>query len=378
VYTVVDYGRMLADRVRVDAYRRALAAVVKPGAVVVDLGAGTGFFSLEACRLGAAKVYAIEINDALSLLPLHARRNGFADRIEVLACPSTEVELPRKADVIVSDLRGVVPLFGANVAVLADARARLLAPGGVILPARDVLQIAVVEASELHGTLVEGWTGHGLDLADARACTVNVFHEDRRAPIRPEQLASDARPWAEITYGVDPPPLVERTVHLAPTRAATCHGLATWFDATLFGDIGFTTAPGSDRVYGRGFFPWEEPVALELGDDVEVHLVARRGGGDHLWAWATTVTRAGRTVAAFRQSTFLSTVIRPGALAKESTSYRPALSPRGRAVRAILARMEGEAEVGIIAGEVHAAHPGAFASAAEALEETRRLAKRYG
>src|SRR4051812_21054201 len=123
MYSVFDYGRMLADRERVAAYRAALAEVVKPGSIVVDLGAGIGFFALEACRLGAAKVYAIETNDAVTVLPALARRNGFADRIEVFHRSSTEVQLEKKADVIVADLRGVVPLFGSNLDIVADARA---------------------------------------------------------------------------------------------------------------------------------------------------------------------------------------------------------------------------------------------------------------
>ena len=54
------HGVMIADRVRVEAYRQALRRVVTPDSIVIDLGAGTGIFTLLACQLGARHVYAIE------------------------------------------------------------------------------------------------------------------------------------------------------------------------------------------------------------------------------------------------------------------------------------------------------------------------------
>ena len=36
------HERMLADRVRIDAYRKGISGSVKPGDVVIDLGTGTG------------------------------------------------------------------------------------------------------------------------------------------------------------------------------------------------------------------------------------------------------------------------------------------------------------------------------------------------
>ncbi|MBX3190011.1 MAG: 50S ribosomal protein L11 methyltransferase [Labilithrix sp.] len=378
MYSVLDYGRMLADGVRVAAYREALAAAVRPGAVVVDLGAGTGFFALEACRLGAGKVYAIETNDAIGILPALARRNGFADRIEVIQRPSTEVTLARKADVIVADLRGVVPIFEANAAVMADARSRLLAPGGVMIPERDTLFAAVLEAPAAYARLAGGWEGHGLDLSDARAACLHAFASDRDAPFRPEQLVTAGAPWAELVYGAEAPALFERSVELAVTRSATAHGVVLWFDAILHGMIGYSTAPGYDRVYGRAFLPWEEPVDVEIGDAVTLDLCARRAADDHVWAWSTTVRRGEAVRASFRQSTFLATVTTAASLMKEASSYAPRLGAGGRATAAILAAMDGSASVADIARDAHERHPGAFASADEALEAVRRLAKKYG
>ncbi len=46
----------VSDAHRLAIYRRAMVAVVKPGDVVLDLGAGTGILGVLACQAGAARV----------------------------------------------------------------------------------------------------------------------------------------------------------------------------------------------------------------------------------------------------------------------------------------------------------------------------------
>src|SRR3954454_3981380 len=137
MYSVLDYGRMAGDRVRMGAYSRAIARVVKPGHVVLDIGAGTGIFSLLAARAGARRVHAVDLNPAVTLVEQIAAENGVSDRITVHHKSSYDLALDEKADVVIADLRGNSPLFGDNTAALRDACTRLLKPGGVLLPARD-------------------------------------------------------------------------------------------------------------------------------------------------------------------------------------------------------------------------------------------------
>ena len=100
MYTVVDYGQMASEGVRLDAYARALAQVVRPGAVVLDIGAGTGIFSLLAARAGARRVHAVDVNPAIWLLRDVAAENGLSDRIQVHQRSSIGLELPEPVDVV--------------------------------------------------------------------------------------------------------------------------------------------------------------------------------------------------------------------------------------------------------------------------------------
>jgi predicted RNA methylase len=67
MYSNPGYVSMIAERVRMRAYTAALRNAVKPGSVVLDLGAGKGIFAVLACRFGARRVYAIEPSDAIEV-----------------------------------------------------------------------------------------------------------------------------------------------------------------------------------------------------------------------------------------------------------------------------------------------------------------------
>ena len=69
---------------------------------------------------------------------------------------SNRVTLPSRADVIFSDLRGVLPLFERHIPSIVDSRRRFGA-GGTLIPQRDTLWAAIVEAPKPYGELVDPW-----------------------------------------------------------------------------------------------------------------------------------------------------------------------------------------------------------------------------
>src|SRR5687768_2705158 len=131
---VVDAHReYLSDPIRVQAYERAIAATVRRGDVVVDLGAGTGILGLLACRAGASRVYAIEADGMIEVARALARANGFADRIMFLMQHSSEVTLPEQVDVVAGDLIGRMGFEAGVFEAYAHAR-RWLKPGARVIP----------------------------------------------------------------------------------------------------------------------------------------------------------------------------------------------------------------------------------------------------
>ena len=376
MYSVLNYGHMVADAVRMDAYARAIERTVKPGSIVVDIGAGTGIFTLLAARAGARRIHAIDPNPAVWLLADLARDNGIAERVEIHHTTSYDVTLSEKADVIVSDLRGGLPLCGEHLAALRDAKARLLAPNGVLLPERDDLFVGVIESDELVAWIDRGSTGfqrYGWRADAVRRSILNTPVSDG-GKLRTNHLATTAERWATLRYGSEAVP-IEGRVELVARRRATAHCLAVWFTATIFEDLGFSTEPGTSMVYSRVVLPLLEPIELDRGDRVEVVLRADEHG--QRWAWETTVKNGDAVKARLRQSSFFGMPTSPEALLRASSTFAPVPSPGGARARRAIELMDGNRTIAEIAAALADSKPAALPEAA-LLEEVRDLAARYG
>lgn len=379
MFSLADFGRMIGDRARLDAHAAAFRRVVTPESVVLDIGAGTGIMSLLACKAGARRVYAIEPSGAVQILLAAARDNGCADRIVVIQQRSTEVTLPERADVIVSDLRGVLPAYGTHFADVADARRRHLAPGGRLLPTRDTLWMAVISAPEDFARRQAIWRSEpeGLDLRSALPFVANEVEKIRA---RADQAVAAPSRWASLDY----PTLTDRAVRGSAActiaRDAVAHGLVVWFDTELVEGVGYSNAPGTtDGIYGQSFFPWPEAVPLRAGDRVSVDVRADPIGSDYVWTWATDIQPTGPGDATrFRQSTFKSIPPSPESIRRRSRAFAPALSAAGREALEVLEGMRAGRTIGELAQQLLAQHPERFPSLDQAHGFAAEVAARYG
>lgn len=377
-YLVTSYGDMITCEPRMSAYAEALRQAITPGCSVIDIGAGSGIFSLLACQYGAGSVIAIEPDDAVELLRAAAIANGFDDRITVVQGISTDYVGP-KADVIISDLRGCLPLFEQHIPSMVDARERLLAPGGRLIPARDRLHSALVHDPDFYSPYNEPWlrNAFGIDLSYGHLFVVNQW---RKASFTPIDLMSAPQELLQLDYATITDPNMSVDFMLAPEAPGEAHGFLVWFDAELAPGIGFSNAPGEpEQVYGQTFFPFERPIALAIGDRIAVELRADLIEGAYVWSWTS---KAWRTEAAspeltYRQSTFLSRILSPDKLAKRSSNFVPPALNAYALDRHCLSLFDGAASLGEIADALSAAFPGRFASTADALTHVANVASRY-
>jgi type I protein arginine methyltransferase len=379
-YSVSGHGTMIADKVRTQAYLSALQLAVKPDSVVLDLGAGTGFFALMACRFGARRVFAIEPGDIINTAREVAKANGLEKSIEFYQAMSTEVSLPERADVIVSDLRGVLPLFERHLPSIVDARKRLLAPGGSLIPRSDSLWVACVSAPDLHAEVTSPWSDNafGLDMRSLGRLQANQW---RKAPIKPDQLLTEPVCCGSIDYATVVSPNLSMDVALTAQRSGVADGLCVWFDAVLADGIVLTNSPGSpELVYGKAYFPWPERLALTQGDEVRASLSATLIGDDYVWRWVTTTQSTSgqeRTSIRFDQSNFFGEPMSPAKLRKQSSEHVPVLDEDGQIEGLALGLMAQNKSLGEIAREVASRFPNRFSSWQDSFERVAALSVRF-
>jgi len=318
MYSIDTYGRMIADARRMEVYAAALRHTVKPDSVVMDLGCGPGVFALLACKLGARRVYAVEPDSVISVAREAAAANGFANRIEFFERLSTDIAVPEPANIIVSDLRGILPWFKGHIPAIKDARQRLLAPGGVLIAKRDLLWGAVVETPEQYKEIAGPWqnNGFGFDLSAGKRLVTNIW---RKARIKLEQLLVKPVLWSNIDYYEVEDPNVSAEIVWRAERNGTAHGFVAWFDSDLGEDIRLSNHPASpELIYGNGLFPFSEPVEVKEGDQIKLRLSAKLIDDDYVWRWDTDFfTRDEvRPKVSFRQSTFYGLALSPALLQK--------------------------------------------------------------
>lgn len=272
----IEYHRtLLTDRVRNQAFHDALRRVIVPGtSIVADIGCGTGFLGFMAARIGAKRVYLVERGEVAEVARKLARVNGIRN-IDIVPAHSTDVTPPKLADVVVSETLGNYPFEENIIETLADARARYLAPGGVMIPDAVTQFVAPVTADTVWRELA-AWdeVGFDLDFSVARRMSLNNIYVRRIAP-------RDLLDGAQSAVAFDAVDLTKatRTTRKGEARWAIgarsqrIWGLALWWSARLTGDIAISTGPLDPPTHWEQLYlPALEPIDVPAGGTFEAHI----------------------------------------------------------------------------------------------------------
>ena len=270
---------MICDRVRTEAFRRAIGTAVRPGDVVLDVGAGTGILSLFAAKAGAARVYAVERTTVAVLARELAAANGVAEIVKVIHGDVMDIELPERVDVIVSEWLGGFGIDEGMLVPVIAARDRWLKPGGVMIPSSVTAWAALVHDRYLGETL--GFLGdhpYGLRLDGLVEMTVNeiIYSGAFRHLTESDMRSEPGRLW---TTDAEELPLEqaeaphEAAALLQVHDSATANALALWFSAELARGTSLSIGPGDPPTHwGMTTAPLRAPVELAQGTIVRVKV----------------------------------------------------------------------------------------------------------
>ncbi|KAE8684334.1 putative protein arginine N-methyltransferase 3 [Hibiscus syriacus] len=288
---------MISDKIRTDAYRQALLKnpSLLNGAVVMDVGCGTGILSLFAAQAGASRVISIEASEKMATMATQiAKDNGLwrskTDGDGNKNCPGvievvhTVVEnldksiqiQPHSVDVIVSEWMGYCLLYESMLSSVLFARDRWLKPGGAILP--DTATIFVAGFGK-GGTSLPFWENvYGFNMSSigkevvegaAKFPVVDIInHHDlvtNAAVLQSFDLATMKPDEVDFTATAE----IEAKFDNMDHKATSCYGVVLWFDT------GFTsrfckemptvlsTSPHTPKTHwSQTILTFREPISI--------------------------------------------------------------------------------------------------------------------
>ncbi|WP_433366490.1 hypothetical protein ACQPZX_37830 [Actinoplanes sp. CA-142083] len=266
------------------AYRDAVRAAA-PGKVVVDIGTGRdALWAVEAAHAGARHVYAVEADPHFAARAAEAVESaGLTDRVTVLPGLSTDLALPTRAEVCVSEIVGNIATAEGAIPTLDDARARLCTPTCLWIPFRIQTFAAAVDLS----------AAGALSLAAESRPYLHAIFDTTGAPFDPrlclagpagDTLISSCVPLESVTFEAfeSPPPpdrpwipsdeQSEATLRIA--LDATMTGILLWARVAVSARGGreVDALSGDTRAWAPVYVPLPAPAAVTAGDHLTLAL----------------------------------------------------------------------------------------------------------
>uniref|UniRef100_A0A5S6QDW6 Protein arginine N-methyltransferase n=1 Tax=Trichuris muris TaxID=70415 RepID=A0A5S6QDW6_TRIMR len=272
------------DRVKYRMYEEAFEKAVldryagnlAESIVVMVVGAGRGplvsvvLKVLAALRMKGTEVYAIEKNPNAVVSLSHANATHWSNRVKVIEGDMRSMDLPVKADIMISELLGS---FGDNELSpeCLDGAMHLLKEDGISIPCCYESFVSPAHAAKVMSQMASlaGSKGRA-DFVSFETMIVAKLHSH---------------------FVVSPPKSVFRFVHPNRDKLSNSRhkrilfeasmdcvlgGFAGYFRATLYDDICLSTVPEDHTPNMESWFamwiPLQHPIQLRKNDTIELHI----------------------------------------------------------------------------------------------------------
>ncbi|WP_236062340.1 50S ribosomal protein L11 methyltransferase [Actinacidiphila acididurans] len=267
---------MLNDAERNEALVQALEKQIPAGALVLDIGTGTGFLAMAAVRAGAGHVYTCEENPLLAEIARQTvERHGMSGAVTVLTGRSTglvaERDIGRRADVLISEIVDCGLIGEGLLPTLRHAREHLLAPDGIMIPV----------GARLYGQLIESDAVAGLNRAQSAAdydvSLMNMTATQGHFPVRlhtwPHRTLTEPVPLVGWDFRAEPLTPGSCPARLPATADGRADALVAWFSLDYGAGIVLGNAPEKTASHwAQALIPLERTVPVRRGTTAELLL----------------------------------------------------------------------------------------------------------
>lgn len=274
------HWEMLHDEERSELYDKAIAHVVSPDHLVLDVGTGSGLLSMMAARAGAQRIVACEGQSAVAEVARRViKKAGHDDVITVVPKMSTAMrvpeDLPRRADLLVTETVDCALLGEGILPTIAHARENLLTDDAVIMPCGGRVLAQLVESTSLHDKNHVGRL-YGFDLTEFNRLSSIEYFDSRIRHHEHRTLSDPIEVFTFDFYRDTAKP--RRAEFVVPLSASgTCHAVVFWFELELLPGISITNSPSTPNSH------WKQavqclPAPIQVRPDEPLLLDARHDG----------------------------------------------------------------------------------------------------
>lgn len=341
------YWGLLADKQRIEAFRRGIMQAVRPDDRVLEVGAGLGTYSFFAADAGARQVWGVEGDPIINVARAISRLNGYGDRVEFIDGWIPDVALPGRADVLIFEDFPIRFLEPRTHRLLQRVYDDYLVEGARVLPCAARLSVApVLESPNTFGFPADTY---GIDWSP---CLEYLANTPMSVRIDPACLAAEPSIIANVPLKPAPDPAAMRgEATWTLSDEVTITGLAYWFDLEVVPGEWISNGPGAESSWGHLFLPLEEPLVTTPGAEIQA-VVGPETAADGLPGWLRWEVSTPTTSSVGHQ--FKSAPASASDLARWSDSATLELNRAGRLQNTVLGLTDGTRSLRAISEELRA------------------------
>ncbi|KAF8127019.1 PRMT5-domain-containing protein [Boletus edulis] len=296
----ITYQTFEQDPIKYHNYEEAIyrALVDRPDReriVICVAGAGRGPLVSRCLKAGQRAnretfIYAVEKNPNAFVTLQYRKAKEWGSSVELIAGDMRRVELPEPVDILVSELLGS---FGDNELSpeCLDGAIRFLKPDGISIPSSYTAHLTPLSSSKLYNAARESKDLRGVETPYVVMFqNVNILSGDGggaggRCGSRIQECWEFEHPRKDVTVNGRGLPLTNShnvrsaklTFHIP--HAGVMHGLAGYFEAILYSDVGLSIHPCHKERVSKDmlswfplFFPFREPLYLPSNSELQVSI----------------------------------------------------------------------------------------------------------
>ena len=281
---------MMNDTYRNSQYLEAIKLAIKDiddSSLVLDIGTGSGLLSMMAAANGAGEIIACEVSDIIAETAKKIiHKNGYEKKITIINKKSTELKigegLPRKADLIISEILSA-EFVGEGVRdSLLDANKRLLKKDGIMIPESGTIKISLIGSNNKFLNSVSVANVNGFDLSEFNSISQRKW--GMHLTEKPALLSNHENAFNIDLYNKKTIREQQKIIELKTKQDGLCLGVIQWMKIQLYKDIEYENNPGSYLDSSTGWptpiYLFDKPITVKKGQIVKIKAFLSE---DNIW-----------------------------------------------------------------------------------------------